>query len=191
MPRFATHIGIAFYAADRLPSLAAIVISNDENFKTIELRGTVMETVNGWVESWCQSGRSPAVFEPYLRLEGILHVAKVAKSPGHVSASISEMRWRPQNVRIDHDTAEYIHPYSTDYVCRALSHLCGKTTISILPNVMGGLSGCMLGGLFCIREERLAWPRTFRPDLPDSFPVFPLETPEDIAQASGQPPVYH
>jgi hypothetical protein len=183
MPQVSTYIGIALYSTAGFPCQLAIVLSNHKDYKTIELCGTVIETVNGWVESWRESGRSPAVFEPYLKLEGILNVGKVNKPPSHISASISSHGWRAQDAVIDRESQRVINPYSNDYVCQAVLHLCRRRTISLPPAMIHWeyICGNIMCGLFCIQEERREYPDIFKPESFDSFPIFPLVAPEDEA----------
>ncbi|KAI0282012.1 hypothetical protein BGY98DRAFT_1094616 [Russula aff. rugulosa BPL654] len=171
MPRnsnqVSTYVGIAFYTADRFPAQLCIVLSNHEDFDIIELCGTVIETVNGWVESWRESGQSAAVFEPYMNVVGILTVGKVNQPPSHISASISSLGWKALDDCVDRDSAK--HRYSNDYVCRALLHLCNKKAISLKSNVKKNLDTYISDGLG--RLEGLP----VRPTSPNVYPVIPLD----------------
>jgi len=138
-PPVFTHIGIAFFTADGFPMQASIVLSTDMWFRDTVLCGTVIESANGWVESWKECDRSPV--EPYLTLLGIIGVAKVEKTPTQVLRAISSLRWTALDCRAS--GGSYKHPYSNDYVRRVVLHLCNKKIISLPQNVKNDLDWCI------------------------------------------------
>jgi hypothetical protein len=153
-----TYIGIAFYTTEGFPAQSVIVLSNMIHFQTIASYGTVIDSVNGWVESWKHPGTSPTRFEPHLNLIGILAIGQVNKSPNYVSSSISSMGWKVQDARVNPDSLK--HPYSNDFVRRALLHLCSKKTISLPSSIKNSLDGSITDGLVKLRGNQES-----RPDL--------------------------
>ena len=152
------YIGIAFYSTEGFPTQLVIVLSNRMQFETIDLYGTVIDSVNGWVESWRRGGNPPTLFEPYLKLVGILTIGQVDKSPNHISSTISSMGWKLPNACLSPDRLK--HPYSNDYVCRALQYLCSKNTITLPHNIKIYLDGHITTGLDELRKYQES-----RPDL--------------------------
>lgn len=174
-----TYIGIAFYSANGFLTQVAIVLSKNKHFKTVESYGTVIQSVNGIVVKWTDSGRSPAVFEPYMTLEGVIDVMKVNKAPSQIWGFISNLGWRAENVRISTSYPRpLVEPYSSDYVCRALLYLCENNVISLPTEVQNHIEGLLDVGLQLIQSEREGLPDVFKPSTPDVFPIFPLD-PKD------------
>jgi hypothetical protein len=145
MPRISTYIGIAFYTKDGFSNQSAIVLSTHMRFDSIVWCGTVIETVNGRVVSWKECDKSPATFEPYLRLVGIITVANVDYSPSQIFESIKGLEWKAENARASGDSLK--EPYSNDYVRRVLLDLCNKRAISLPLNVKKDLDGHITEGL--------------------------------------------
>lgn len=145
MPHISTHIGIAFYAADGFPHHSAIVLSTHMRFDNTVLCGSVIKTVNGRVVQWKECNNSPAPFEPYLRLVGIITVANVNYPPTQIFESIRSLEWKAEGARAGSDTLK--EPYSNDYVRRVLLDLFYKRTISLPLNVNDDLDGHITDGL--------------------------------------------
>jgi hypothetical protein len=145
MPQTSTYIGIAFLTADGYPHQSAIVLSTHMQFGDAVLSGTVIESVNGRVVSWKHSNKSPSSFEPYLRLVGVITVAKVNGQPSDIYESIKSLGWKAQDARANSDSLK--ETYSNDYVCRALLDLCNKRTISLPSNMKNNLDGYITDGL--------------------------------------------
>ena len=110
--------------------------------------GTVIESVNGRVLSWRDCAKSPATFEPYLRFVGIITVAKVVDydpPPSFILEYIKRMEWKAADSLASSDTLK--EPYSNDWVCQALLHLCDRRTIGLPLNVKNDLDGHITEGL--------------------------------------------
>lgn len=139
-PPVFTHIGIAFFVADGFPMQASIVLCTNMWFRDdVVLCGTVIESANGWAESWKECYRAPV--EPYLTLLGIIGVAKVQKTPIEVLRAISTLGWTARDCR--GSSGSYKNPYSNDYVCRVVLHLCNINIISLPQNVKNDLDWCI------------------------------------------------
>jgi hypothetical protein len=145
MSQPSTYIGIAFLTADGYPHQSAIVLSTHMQFDDVVLSGTVIESVNGRVVSWKHSPKSPPSFEQYLRLVGVITVAKVNGQPSDIYESIKSLEWKVQDVRPNSNSLKEI--YSNDYVCRALLDLCNKRIISLPSNMKNNLGGHITDGL--------------------------------------------
>ncbi len=167
-----TYIGVAFYTTEGFPAQLAVVLSKNMQFDTIELCGTVIETVNGWVESWKGCGNSPAHFEPYLNLVGILTIGMVNKPTDRISRTIRNMKWRAQDALVHPDSLK--HPYSNDFVRRALLHLCKKKTIRLPSNIKKYLDEYITDGLVKLRNNQESRPDLYSiiSILGDRAPVF-------------------
>lgn len=162
-----TYIGIAFYSANGFPAQPTVVLSEYIGFDIIKSRGTIVETVNGWAEAWDESNTSPTIFqfEPYLTLVGIALVAKVHLPARAISSAISSLRWNAAHgARGDGNSPKHI--LSSDYVLRALNHLCNTGTISLQYEVSSQLDKKMTDAL-----EKLQATQTARPHL---YGVIPL-----------------
>ena len=132
MPRHnSTYIGIAFYALEGYPMHWVIVLSTCQRFDSTVLCGTVIESVNGWVESWTKSEKSPATFAPYMSLLGVIMVEKVNMLADDIIRSISNLPWKVKTSRVD----GYKYPPSHEYVLQVLLHLCKEKTITLPPRV--------------------------------------------------------
>jgi hypothetical protein len=145
MPHISTHVGIAFYTKDGFSNQPAVVLSTHMRFDSIVSCGTVIETVNGRVVSWKECDKSPATFEPYLRLVGIITVANIDCPPSYILESIKSLEWKAENALASNDGLK--EPYSSDYVRRVLLDLCNKRAISLPLNVKKDLDGHITEGL--------------------------------------------
>ena len=146
MPHISTYIGIALFAAEGYPYQSAIVLSTHMQFDNAVLSGTVIDTVNGRLVTWRICDRSPASFEPYLRLVGVITVAKVDYQPSAICESIKSLVWNAQDVRVNSDSPNK-EAYSNDFVCRAVLDLCNKRTISLSSNMKNNIDGHITDGL--------------------------------------------
>lgn len=135
-----THVGIALFRAEGSPTQLAIVLSTNQMFDKDVYCGTVIQTVNGWFQSWKKFDQPPA-FEPYLELMGIIAVATVQNAyltPVQIYQSISGMEWtsrEPNDPGLTKICDGYMHAQSNDYVRRALTHLWTKGIINPPLNV--------------------------------------------------------
>lgn len=132
MPRHtSTYIGIALYALNGFPMQWVIVLSTCQRFDSNVWCGTVINSVNGCVESWTKLESSPATFAPHLFLTGIIMVQKADRLPTDIKQSIiSNLAWRAEERR---DVNDY--PPSDEYVRQVLLHLCKERTISLPARV--------------------------------------------------------
>ncbi len=155
-----TYIGVAFCTKEGFPAQLAVVLSKNMQFNVIESSGTIIESVNGWGEQWkhCVGGASPTFFEPLLNLVGILMIGVANMPPDYISESIVNQRLAVREARVNPDSLK--HPYSNDYVCQAILHLCEKRTISLPPNIQTFLDGYITDGLVKLRRNQES-----RPDL--------------------------
>jgi hypothetical protein len=151
MPRHpSTHIGIAFYALNGFPVQWVIVLSSCKRFDSATVWcGTVIESVNGFVESWNECDKSPATFAPYLSFLGIVMVEKVEKQASDIRQSISKLEWKAQNPGDK-------YPPSDEYVRRVLLHLCTEKIISLPRRVKNNLSRHIIDRLSKLREKTLS-----------------------------------
>jgi hypothetical protein len=133
MPRHrSTYIGIALYTLNGFPTQWVIVLSSCQLFDSNVWCGTVIDSVNGWVQSWTKLECSPAAFAPHLFLSGVIMVQKANRLPTDIKQSIiSNLAWRAQEPR--RDGTDY--PPSDEYVRQVLLHLCKEKTISLPPRV--------------------------------------------------------
>jgi hypothetical protein len=168
MPRVSpTYIGIAYYSMGYRPIHSVLVLSKYPSFDIIESCGTVIETVNGWKEQWRETGRSPAVFEPYLAFEGIIPFTAVNLPASDISQLIAGL-WNVQNAN-RHFCDDMKHRYSDHYVQQAFINLWEREIIS-LPrrfNVLtSDFDNYTVYGLAQLEARRV-----YRPDV---YHVIPL-----------------
>ncbi|KAF8506606.1 hypothetical protein F5888DRAFT_1629822 [Russula emetica] len=159
VPPIYTYIGIAFYAMKGSLMQSVLVLSTHERFDGSTSCGTVIETVGGWNVQWKACDKSPASFEPYLSLIGIITVAKVdQRHPGlslrDVSQSCSSLAWKAEDARRGPHSHPLMHLYSSDYVKRVLFHLWGQGTISLPPDAGTYLDAYIRDAVFNIQEEQ-------------------------------------
>jgi hypothetical protein len=167
MPQISTYIGIAFFAAEGYPYQSAIVLSSHMQFDDAVLNGTVINSVNGRVVSWRICDNSPAIFEPHLRLVGVIMVAKVDYQPSDVCRSIQSLVWNEQDVRVNSNSLK--EDYSNDFVCRAVLDLCNKRTINISSNMKNNLDGRITDCLDILLTKQGS-----------NFPIISLEDGETV-----------
>jgi hypothetical protein len=116
-------------------------------FDNTLLCGSVVETVNGRGVKWLECNKSPATFEPYMKLLGIITVANVDCPPTHIFEYIKsrDVMWNEKGARASSDKLK--EPYSNDYVRWVLSDLCNKRSISLPSKVTNDLDGHITEGL--------------------------------------------
>lgn len=158
VPTTTTYIGIAFLTVDGLSTQVAVVLSDHVHFNIIRSCGMVIESVNGWVESWRPN--SPTAFEPYLILMGIITVAVVHKPASEISNTIHSLGWNAQRARSSSNGDSLMHRYSEDYVRRAILHLCQKRTIG-LPLDESNFDEFIMDSLVQIREKHASKPMSY------------------------------
>ena len=150
MPRHSsTYIGIAFYTSKEFPMQWVIVLSSRQQFDGTVWCGTLIDSVNGRVESWRACEHSPATFAPYLSFLGIVMVGKVDRPASDIQGSIFNKVWKEQDSRRGKDQ----YPPTDEYVCWALLHLCNEKTITLPPLVKNNFSGHFAERLSKLRER--------------------------------------
>jgi hypothetical protein len=123
MPRHSsTYIGIAFYTSKEYPMQWVIVLSSRQQFDGTVWCGTLIDSVNGRVESWRSCEHSPATFAPHLSFLGIVMVGKVDRPASDIQGSIFNKVWKEQDSRRGKDQ----YPPTDEYVCWALASLQRK-----------------------------------------------------------------
>lgn len=130
------YVGVAFFRTQGSPIQLAIVLSTHKSFVNDVYCGTVIQSVNGWVQSW-KSSDKPVAFDPYLELMGIIAVATVQRAnltPLHVYQSVFGMGWTSQEpcdpkakIKVCDGN---MHAQSNDFVRRALAHLWNQQIIN-------------------------------------------------------------
>jgi hypothetical protein len=164
-----TYIGIALYAAERFPVQRSIILSTSQRFDAAVWCATVIETVNGRVASWKLCDKTPATFEPYLTLMGIITVMKVKRSQDDIIRIISTLGWNAQDYRDDFES----HEYAEDYVRRVLLHLCSQSVIRLSVTIKRDLDWQIELCFSELRKKRHEYKF-------NQYPVIPLMLDGDI-----------
>ncbi|KAF8473727.1 hypothetical protein DFH94DRAFT_764100 [Russula ochroleuca] len=146
-----THIGIAFYTLDGFPRQWVIVLSSCQHFNSTVWCGTIIDSVNGWVESWAICENSPATFAPHLSLLGVIKVETVNKEASDIVRSISNLAWKAQESRNCNGGKKY--PPSDEYVRQVVLHLCRERTITLPPRVKVTFTTHIEGRISKLREK--------------------------------------
>jgi hypothetical protein len=110
---------------------------------------TLIDSVNGRVESWRSCEHSPATFAPHLSFLGIVMVGKVDRPASDIQGSIFNKVWKEQDSRRGKDQ----YPPTDEYVCWALLHLCNEKTITLPPLVTNNFSGHFAERLSKLRKR--------------------------------------
>ena len=126
-----TYVGIALNTAQGFPIQWSIVLSDNEEFNGIMLCGTVIDSVNGWVESWSWCRQSLTTLAPYLSVLGIIKVGKVCLSAKDIHRLISNKVWTAQGGKRD------AYPPTQEFVRLNVLYLYNQRAISLPPSVMG------------------------------------------------------
>ena len=125
-----TYMGIAFYTLNGHPTQWVIVLSSCELFSRDLWCGTIIESINGWVESWRRCDMGLTKFAQHLFLSGIVMVAKINRLATDIKDTISSLPWKAEQARL----AGYQYPPSNEYVHRVLFYLDGRNVISLPPS---------------------------------------------------------
>jgi hypothetical protein len=163
-----SHIGIAFFTADGFPVQWVIVLSSSEDsskpFNGPVWCGTLIESVNGRVESWRHCEQGLTTFSPDLLIFGVVTVGKVGLPARDIRGSIFNRAWTAQDSRNSNDGSKY--PPTDAYVRRVLFYLCDIKTISLPARVKNNFSGHIAGLLSRIGECRMSRVVTTCPVIP-------------------------
>jgi hypothetical protein len=135
-----TYIGIAFNTAHGFPMQWSIVLSDNERFNGTMLCGTLIDSVNGWVESWRWCRQSLTTLAPYLSVLGIIKVGKVDRPVRDIHHSIFNKVWNAQDGK-----GGAMYPPTNEFVRLNLLYLCNERTISFPPGVMDNFTNYITG----------------------------------------------
>jgi hypothetical protein len=164
-----TNIGIAFYTANGFPVQWVIVLSSSADpskpFDGPVWCGTLIESVNGRVESWRQCEQGLITFSPHLFLFGVVNVGNINQPESNIRGSIFNRAWSAQDSRSGTNGGKY--PPTDAYVRQVLSYLCQKKAISLPPRVKNNFSGHFEGLLSRIGECRMS-------NMVNTCPVIPI-----------------
>lgn len=138
MPSISTYIGIAFFALEGHPLLSSVILSANIQFEGAVVNATVISGVNGREVSWKEC-LSLASFAAYLRLVGVIMIAKVDYQMSDVVKSIRSLVWKAEDVRVHSNGPKEACSY--DFACRAVLDLCDKGFITLSSNMKNNLDG--------------------------------------------------
>ena len=142
-----TYIGVALNTAQGFPMQWSIVLSDTEQFNGTMLCGTLIDSVNGWVESWHWCRQSLTTLAPYLSVLGIIKVGQVFLSTRDTHQIISNQVWNAQGGK-----GGAVYPPTDEFVRLNVEFLWNKRAISLPPSVMGNFKNYITGLTIKLRE---------------------------------------